>query len=85
MSHIEKKEFEIYRITPPPPEWDLQEYIRQYIQSGDDKYFYWFLHYYEPTINEKAKFDDNYANGQFKIDMKRENLYMETDRRLKQK
>ncbi len=34
MSHIEKKEFEIYRITPPPPEWDLQEYIRQYIQTG---------------------------------------------------
>lgn len=39
MSHIEKKEFEIYRITPPPPEWDLQEYIRQYIQTGDDNYF----------------------------------------------
>lgn len=34
MSHIEKKEFEIYRITPPPPEWDLQEYIRQYIQTA---------------------------------------------------
>lgn len=59
MSHIEKKEFEIYRITPPPPEWDLQEYIRQYIQTGDDNYFYWFLHYYEPTLNEKAKFIRN--------------------------
>ena len=34
---------------------------------------------------QKAKFDDNYANGQYKADMKRENLYMETDRRLKQK
>lgn len=59
MSHIEKKEFEIYRITPPPPEWDLQEYIRQYIQTGDDNYFYWFLHYYEPSLNEKAKFFRN--------------------------
>lgn len=59
MSHIEKKEFEIYRITPPPPEWDLQEYIHQYVQSGDDKYFYWFLHYYEPSLNEKAKFFRN--------------------------
>ena len=55
MSHIEKKEFEIYRIIPPPPEWDLQEYIRQYVRTGDDNYFYWFLHYYEPTLNEKAK------------------------------
>ena len=34
---------------------------------------------------QKAKFDDNYANGLYKADMKRENLYMETDRRLKQK
>ena len=59
MSHIEKKEFEIYRITPPPPEWDLQKYIRLYVQTGDDKYFYWFLHYYEPTLNEKAKFFRN--------------------------
>ena len=59
VSHIEKKEFEIYRITPPPPKWDLQEYIRQYVQTGDDKYFYWFLHYYEPTLNEKAKFFRN--------------------------
>ncbi len=38
---------------------DLQEYIRQYVQSGDDKYFYWFLHNYEPTLNEKAKFFRN--------------------------
>ena len=34
---------------------------------------------------QRAKYDDNYANGQYKTDMKRENLYMETDRRLKQK
>ena len=34
---------------------------------------------------QKAKYDDNYANGQFIIDMKRENLYRETDRRIKQK
>lgn len=59
MSHIEKKEFEMYRVTPPPPKWDLQEYIRLYVQTGDDKYFYWFLHYYEPQLNEKAKFYRN--------------------------
>ena len=71
MSHIEKKEFEIYRITPPPPEMDLQEYIRQYVQSGDDKYFYWFLHYYEPTLNEKAKsFRNKYSMEEHFADIK---------------
>lgn len=34
---------------------------------------------------QKAKLDDDYANGQYKADMKRENLYKETDRRIKQK
>lgn len=71
MSHIEKKEFEIYRITPPPPEWDLQEYIRQYIQTGDDKYFYWFLHYYEPLLNKKAKsFRNKYKMDEHFSDIK---------------
>lgn len=34
---------------------------------------------------QKAKYDDDYANCQYKEDMKRQNLYMETDRRVKQK
>ena len=55
MSHIESKDLNIYRITPPPPKWELQEYIRQYVQTGNDKYFYWFLHYYEPQMNYLAK------------------------------
>lgn len=71
MSHIEKKEFEIYRISPPPPKWDLQEYIRQYVQTGDAKYFYWFLHYYEPTLNEKAKsFRNKYSMEEHFADIK---------------
>lgn len=71
MSHIEKKEFEVYRITPPPPEMDLQEYIRQYVQTGDDQYFYWFLHYYEPTLNEKAKsFRSKYSMEEHFADIK---------------
>lgn len=70
MSHFEKKEFEIYRISPPP-KWDLQEYIRQYVQTGDDKYFYWFLHYYEPTLNEKAKsFRNKYSMEEHFADIK---------------
>lgn len=55
MSHIESKDLEMYRITPPPPKWDLQDYIRLYVQTGDEKYFYWFLHYYEPQMNSIAK------------------------------
>ena len=76
MSHIEKKDFDIYRITPPPPEWDLQEYIRQYIQTGDDNYFYWFLHYYEPTLNEKAKSCRNkYSMEEHFADIKQAMVY----------
>lgn len=55
MSHIESKDLNMYRITPPPPKWDLQEYIRLYVQTRNDKYFYWFLHYYEPQMNYLAK------------------------------
>ena len=55
MSHIESKDLEMYRITPPPPKWNLQEYIRQYVETGNDKYFYWFLNYYEPQMNYIAK------------------------------
>ena len=55
MSHIEGKDLNMYRITPPPPKWDLQEYIRLYVQTRNDKYFYWFLHYYEPQMNYLAK------------------------------
>ncbi len=55
MSHIESKDLNMYRITPPPPKWDLQEYIKQYVETSSDKYFYWFLHYYEPQMNYLAK------------------------------
>jgi len=55
VSHIESKDLNMYRITPSPPEWDLQEYIRLYVETGNDKYFYWFLHYYEPQMNFVAK------------------------------
>lgn len=55
MSHIESKDLNMYRITPPPPKWDLQEFIRRYVETGNDKYFYWFLHYYESQMNYLAK------------------------------
>lgn len=55
MSHIESKDLNMYRITPPPPKLELQEYIRLFVETGNDKYFYWFLHYYEPQMNYLAK------------------------------
>lgn len=55
MSHIESKDLNMYRITPPPPKWELQEYIRLFVETGNDKYFYWFLHYYEPQMNYLTK------------------------------
>ena len=55
MSHIESKDMNMYRITPPPPKWESQEYIRLFVETGNDKYFYWFLHYYEPQMNYLAK------------------------------
>ena len=43
----------IYQIHPvPPKKEDLQEYIDLYIAEQDDKYLMWFLHYYEPVLND---------------------------------
>ena len=43
----------IYQIHPVPPKKDdLQEYIDLYIAEQDDKYLMWFLHYYEPVLND---------------------------------
>ena len=51
-----EKELYIYRLTSAPPkETDLQKYISNYLAQKDDKYISWFLHYYERTLNEKAR------------------------------
>ncbi len=52
--YIEKTEFEMYRINPAPPKWDLQEYISAYKAENDIKYLNWFLHYYENTLNNNV-------------------------------
>ncbi|MGN0569139.1 MAG: hypothetical protein ACI4N4_01380 [Candidatus Fimenecus sp.] len=33
----------------------LQEYIRLYLEEKDGKYLTWFLHYYEPILNNAVK------------------------------
>ena len=46
-----EKELNIYKLKPAPPKMCLQEYIELYLKDNDDKYLSWFLHYYEPTLN----------------------------------
>lgn len=64
--------FTMYRITPAPPrESDLQRYIDRYLAEKDKKYFDWFLHYYERTINEKVtEIVRNYAMAEHFSDVK---------------
>ena len=46
----------IYQLHPVPPKKDdLQEYIDLYFAERDDKYLLWFLHYYEPVLNDIAR------------------------------
>lgn len=49
-----EKELYIYKQKPAPPKMDLQEYIRLYLAEKNDKYFSWFLHYYEPKLNKSV-------------------------------
>ena len=50
----------MYRQSPEPPKEELQAYIRQYMETKDERFFFWFLHYYEPQMNQKAA---AYAKG----------------------
>ena len=50
-----EKELYIYRLSPAPPKKDdFQEYIDLYFSENDEKYLMWFLHYYEPVLNDTA-------------------------------
>lgn len=48
-----KQDLYIYKIYPTPPKKEnLQDYIDLYLAEKDDKYLMWFLHYYEPILND---------------------------------
>lgn len=50
---MENQDLYIYKIYPVPPKMeDLQDYIDLYFAEKDDKYLMWFLHYYEPILND---------------------------------
>lgn len=44
-----------YRLTPEPPKRDLQEFIKAYKETGDERQLLFYLHYAEPLINQKAR------------------------------
>ena len=69
-----EKELYIYRLNPAPPrKADLQEYINLYIAENDEKYISWFLHYYEPILNDTAMgIVQRYAMYGHFIDIKQE-------------
>lgn len=69
-----EKELYIYRLNPAPPrKADLQEYIDLYIAENDEKYISWFLHYYEPILNDTAMgIVQRYAMYGHFIDIKQE-------------
>lgn len=53
---MKKWEEDLYMFhcaTAPKERKSLQEYIELYLAEKDEKYFDYFLHFYEPKINEK--------------------------------
>ena len=51
-----ERDLYIYQLHPvPPKKEDLQEYIDLYFAERDDKYLMWFLHYYEPVLNDTTR------------------------------
>ena len=50
-----EKELYIYKQKPAPPKMKFQKYIRLYFEEKNDKYLMWFLHYYEPILNNAIK------------------------------
>lgn len=68
-----KEDLYIYRdgLPVPPAKKNSQEYIELYFAENDDKYFGWFLYYYEPELNTKAMgFVQEYAMQGHFIDIK---------------
>lgn len=66
-----------YRLTPAPPKKDdFQDYIDLYFAEKDEKYFSWFLHYYEPTLNTQmmTAVQEYSMRGHF-VDMKQAAVY----------
>ena len=45
----------MYQLKPEPPKMPLNKYIRLYKETGDNLYFQFFLHTYEPQLNRRTQ------------------------------
>lgn len=45
----------MYHLEPAPPKYEPQKYIELYFAEKDNRWFTWFLHYYEPTLNRTVR------------------------------
>jgi len=52
---IAKELLYMYQIKPKPPEMPLNDYIVMYKKSGDELYLQYFLHFYEPRLNNRVE------------------------------
>lgn len=50
-----KDQLNQFRLNPAPPKLPPQEYIDQYLETKDEKYLSWFLHWQEPAINQRIR------------------------------
>ena len=67
-----EKDMHIYRLDPAPPKYEsYQTYFDLYFAEKDERYLFWFLHYYENELNTKARgFVNEYAMYGHFIDLK---------------
>lgn len=49
----QRKQREQFNLKPAPPKLPLQECIDWYQTTGDETYLSWFLHWHEPSINQR--------------------------------
>lgn len=50
-----KEQWNQFCLDPAPPKLSPQEYIDQYLETRDEKYPSWFLHWHEPAINHRIQ------------------------------
>ena len=50
-----KEQWNQFCLDPAPPKLPLQEYIDRYLETKDEKYLSWFLHWQEPAINHRIR------------------------------
>lgn len=50
-----KEQWNQFRLNPAPPKLPLQEYIDRYLETKDENYLSWFLHWQEPSINQRIQ------------------------------